>query len=188
MKAINLEYLKQLMAENAMDVKLLAKAANINLRSAKGILDGSISRPTKSTVTRLADAFGVSAESLVFEVERAAQPPKPEMLPETTSAEAVEPDEPDEVIDERDRIAVRYVKPDFILINKDSFGIKQPTLINTASITSMSVDFKYPKIWYRRSIGDSKEEVLVEVFVDDAARDERWDALLEFLRVRGILG
>ena len=68
MKAINLEYLKQLMAENAMDVKQLAKAANINLRSAKGILDGSVSRPTKSTVTRLADAFGVSAESLVFEV------------------------------------------------------------------------------------------------------------------------
>ena len=188
MKAINLEYLKQLMAENAMDVKQLAKAANINLRSAKGILDGSVSRPTKSTVTRLADAFGVSAESLVFEVERAAQPPKPEPLPETKTTEAVEPDEPDEVVAERDRIAVRYVKPDFILINKDSFGVKQPTLVSTASITCVSIDSKYPKIWYRRSIGDSKEEVLVEVFDDDAARNERWSALLEFLCVRGILG
>lgn len=185
MKAINLEYLKQLMSENAMDVKQLAKAANINLRSAKGILDGSISRPTKSTVTRLADAFSVSAESMVFEVERVAQPSKPEMLPEPESPESIEPDE---VVGERDRIAVRYVKPDFILINKDSFGVKQPTLVSTASITCVSIDSKYPKIWYRRSIGDSKEEVLVEVFDDDAARNERWAALLEFLCVRGILG
>lgn len=188
MKAINLEYLKQLMSENAMDVKQLAKAANINLRSAKGILDGSISRPTKSTVTRLADAFSVSAESMVFEVERAAQPAKLEPLPKEKTIENVEPDEPDEVVDGRDRIAVRYVKPDFILINKDSFGVKQPTLVSTASITCVSIDSKYPKIWYRRSIGDSKEEVLVEVFDDDAARNERWAALLEFLCVRGILG
>lgn len=82
-------------------------------------------------------------------------------------------------------INLEYLKQ---LMTENGMDVKQPTLVSTASITCVSIDSKYPKIWYRRSIGDSKEEVLVEVFDDDAARNERWTALLEFLCVRGILG
>lgn len=200
MKMINLERIKQLLAENGMDVKAMAKAANINLRSAKGIMDGSISRPTKSTVTRLADAFSVKADTLVIEVEREAKqpaPPEPEeevaeeicsTAPEAPAPEKERPviaaDEPADV----DPAGAYYVRPDFILINKSVYNDIQPTLISTASISSINIDMRNPKIWIRRSIGSDKDEVMVEVFDDFDARDERWEELMEFFKTRGILG
>lgn len=210
MKMINLERIKELLEENGMDVKAMAKAANINLRSAKGIMDGSISRPTKSTVTRLADAFGVKADTLVIEVEREAKgddltersaakqpaPPEPEEVaeeicytaPEATAPEKERPviaaDEPADV----DTAGAYYVRPDFILVNKSVYNDIQPTLISTASISSINIDLRNPKIWIRRSIGSDKDEVMVEMFDDFDARDERWEELMEFFKTRGILG
>lgn len=199
MKMINLERIKQLLAENGMDVKAMAKAANINLRSAKGIMDGSISRPTKSTVTRLADAFGVKADQLVIEVEREAkQPalPEPEEAAEeicSTAPEAPAPEKerPDIAADEPaavDPAGAYYIRPDFILVNKSVYNDIQPTLISTASISSINIDLRNPKIWIRHSIGSDKDEVMVEVFDDFDARDERWEELMEFFKTRGILG
>lgn len=199
MKMINLERIKQLLAENGMDVKAMAKAANINLRSAKGIMDGSISRPTKSTVTRLADAFGVKADTLVIEVEREAKqpaPPEPEEAAEeicSTAPEAPAPEKerPDIAADEPaavDPAGAYYIRPDFILVNKSVYNDIQPTLISTASISSINIDLRNPKIWIRRSIGSDKDEVMVEVFDDFDARDERWEELMEFFKIRGILG
>lgn len=199
MKMINLERIKQLLAENGMDVKAMAKAANINLRSAKGIMDGSISRPTKSTVTRLADAFGVKADQLVIEVEREAKqpaPPEPEEAAEeicSTAPEvpAPEKERPDIAADEPaavDPAGAYYIRPDFILVNKSVYNDIQPTLISTASISSINIDLRNPKIWIRRSIGSDKDEVMVEVFDDFDARDERWEELMEFFKTRGILG
>lgn len=199
MKMINLERIKQLLAENGMDVKAMAKAANINLRSAKGIMDGSISRPTKSTVTRLADAFGVKADQLVIEVEREAKqpaPPEPEEAAEeicSTAPEAPAPEKerPDIAADEPaavDPAGAYYIRPDFILVNKSVYNDIQPTLISTASISSINIDLRNPKIWIRRSIGSDKDEVMVEVFDDFDARDERWEELMEFFKTRGILG
>lgn len=211
MKMINLERIKQLLAETGMDIKAMAKAANINLRSAKGIMDGSISRPTKSTVTRLADAFGVKADTLVIEVEREAKsdeltersaakqpaPPEPEeeaaeeicsTAPEAPAPEKERPviaaDEPADV----DPAGAYYVRPGFILVNKSVYNDIQPTLISTASISSINIDLRNPKIWIRRSIGSDKDEVMVEVFDDFDARDERWGELMEFFKTRGILG
>lgn len=199
MKMINLERIKQLLAETGMDIKAMAKAANINLRSAKGIMDGSISRPTKATVTRLADAFGVKADTLVIEVEREAKqpaPPEPEKVTEEicyTAPEAPAPekerpviaaDEPADV----DPAGAYYVRPDFILVNKSVYNDIQPTLISTASISSINIDLRNPKIWIRRSIGSDKDEVMVEMFDDFDARDERWEELMEFFKTRGILG
>lgn len=212
MKMINLERIKELLAENGMDIKAMAKAANINLRSAKGIMDGSISRPTKSTVTRLADAFGVKADLLVVEVEREAKsddltersaakqpaPPEPEEEAEEicgTESEAPTPapekerpviasDEPADV----DPAGAYYVRPDFILVNKSVYNDIQPTLISTASISSINIDLRNPKIWIRRSIGSDKDEVMVEVFDDFDVRDDRWEELMEFFKTRGILG
>lgn len=210
MKMINLERIKELLAENGMDIKAMAKAANINLRSAKGIMDGSISRPTKSTVTRLADAFGVKADTLVIEVEREAKgdeltersaakqpaPPEPEEAAEeicSTAPEAPAPekerpviaaDEPADV----DPAGAYYIRPDFILVNKSVYNDIQPTLISTASISSISIDLRNPKIWIRRSTGSDKDDVMVEVFDDFDARDERWEELMEFFKPRGILG
>lgn len=212
MKMINLERIKQLLAENGMDVKAMAKAANINLRSAKGIMDGSISRPTKSTVTRLADAFGVKADTLVIEAERetksvgltehraAKQPAPPE--PEEEAAEEIcstaapeapapEKERPDIAADEPaavDPAGAYYIRPDFILVNKSVYNDIQPTLISTASISSINIDLRNPKIWIRRIIGSDKDEVMVEVFDDFDARDERWEELMEFFKTRGILG
>lgn len=200
MKMINLERIKQLLAENGMDVKAMAKAANINLRSAKGIMDGSISRPTKSTVTRLADAFGVKADTLVIDVEREAKqpaPPEPEKAAEeicnTAAPEAPAPEKerPDIAADEPaavDSAGAYYIRPDFILVNKSVYNDIQPTLISTASISSINIDMRNPKIWIRRSIGSDKDEVMVEVFDDFDARDERWEELMEFFKTRGILG
>lgn len=199
MKMINLERIKQLLAENGMDVKAMAKATNINPRSAKGIMDGSISRPTKSTVTRLADAFGVKADTLVIEVEREAKqpaPPEPEEAAEeicSTAPEAPAPEEerPDIAADEPaavDPAGAYYIRPDFILVNKSVYNDIQPTLISTASISSINIDLRNPKIWIRRSIGSDKDEVMVEVFDDFDARDERWEELMEFFKIRGILG
>ena len=200
MKMINLERIKQLLAENGMDVKAMAKAANINLRSAKGIMDGSISRLTKSTVTRLADAFGVKADTLVIEVEREAKqpaPPEPEEAAEeicsTAAPEAPAPEKerPDIAADEPaavDPAGAYYIRPDFILVNKSVYNDIQPTLISTASISSINIDMRNPKIWIRRSIGSDKDEVMVEVFDDFDARDERWEELMEFFKTRGILG
>ena len=199
MKMINLERIKQLLAENGMDVKAMAKAANINLRSAKGIMDGSISRPTKSTVTRLADAFGVKADQLVIEVEREAKqpaPPEPEEAAEeicSTAPEAPAPEKerPDIAADEPaavDPAGAYYIRPVFILVNKSVYNDIQPTLISTASISSINIDLRNPKIWIRRSIGSDKDEVMVEVFDDFDARDERWEELMEFFKIRGILG
>lgn len=199
MKMINLERVKQLLAENGMDVKAMAKAANINLRSAKGIMDGSISRPTKSTVTRLADTFGVKADTLVIEVEREAKqpaPPEPEEAAEeicSTAPEAPAPEKERPVIAADEPAAVDpagayYIRPDFILVNKSVYNDIQPTLISTASISSISIDLRNPKIWIRRSIGSDKDEVMVEVFDDFDARDERWEELMEFFKTRGILG
>lgn len=199
MKMINLERVKQLLAENGMDVKAMAKAANINLRSAKGIMDGSISRPTKSTVTRLADTFGVKADTLVIEVEREAKqpaPPEPEEAAEeicSTAPEAPAPEKERPVIAADEPAAVDpagayYIRPDFIQVNKSVYNDIQPTLISTASISSISIDLRNPKIWIRRSIGSDKDEVMVEVFDDFDARDERWEELMEFFKTRGILG
>lgn len=212
MKMINLERIKQLLAENGMDVKAMAKAANINLRSAKGIMDGSISRPTKSTVTRLADAFGVKADTLVIEVEReaksndltersATKQPAPPPEPEEEAAEEIcgtapeapapEKERPDIAADEPaavDPAGAYYIRPDFILVNKSVYNDIQPTLISTASISSINIDMRNPKIWIRRSIGSDKDEVMVEVFDDFDARDERWEELMEFFKTRGILG
>lgn len=199
MKMINLERIKQLLAENGMDVKAMAKAANINLRSAKGIMDGSISRPTKSTVTRLADAFGVKADQFVIEVEREAKqpaPPEPEEAAEeicSTAPEAPAPEKerPDIAADEPaavDPAGAYYIRPDFILVNKLVYNDIQPTIISTASISSINIDLRNPKIWIRRSIGNDKDEVMVEVFDDFDARDERWEELMEFFKTRGILG
>lgn len=199
MKMINLERIKQLLAENGMDVKAMAKAANINLRSAKGIMDGSISRPTKSTVTRLADAFGVKADQFVIEVEREAKqpaPPEPEEAAEeicSTAPEAPAPEKerPDIAADEPaavDPAGAYYIRPDFILVNKSVYNDIQPTIISTASISSINIDLRNPKIWIRRSIGSDKDEVMVEVFDDFDARDERWEELMEFFKIRGILG
>lgn len=199
MKMINLERVKQLLAENGMDVKAMAKAANINLRSAKGIMDGSISRPTKSTVTRLADTFGVKADTLVIEVEREAKqpaPPEPEEAAEeicSTAPEAPAPEKERPVIAADEPAAVDpagayYIRPDFILVNKSVYNDIQPTLISTASISSISIDLRNPKIWIRRSIGSDKDEVMVEVFDDFDARDERWEELMEFFKTSGILG
>ena len=199
MKMINLERIKQLLAENGMDVKAMAKAANINLRSAKCIMDGSISRPTKSTVTRLADTFGVKADTLVIEVEREAKqsaPPEPEEAAEeicSTAPEAPTPEKerPDIAADEPaavDPAGAYYIRPDFILVNKSVYNDIQPTLISTASISSINIDLRNPKIWIRRSIGSDKDEVMVEVFDDFDARDERWEELMEFFKTRGILG
>lgn len=200
MKMINLERIKQLLAENGMDVKAMAKAANINLRSAKGIMDGSISRPTKSTVTRLADAFGVKADTLVIEVERETKqpaPPEPEEAAEeicsTAAPEAPAPEKerPDIAADEPaavDPAGAYYIRPDFILVNKSVYNDIQPTLISTASISSINIDLRNPKIWIRRIIGSDKDEVMVEVFDDFDARDERWEELMEFFKTRGILG
>lgn len=199
MKMINLERIKQLLAENGMDVKAMAKAANINLRSAKGIMDGSISRPTKSTVTRLADAFGVKADQLVIEVEREAKqpaPPEPEEAAEeicSTAPEAPAPEKerPDIAADELaavDPAGAYYIRSVFILVNKSVYNDIQPTLISTASISSINIDLRNPKIWIRRSIGSDKDEVMVEVFDDFDARDERWEELMEFFKIRGILG
>lgn len=200
MKMINLERIKQLLAENGMDVKAMAKAANSNLRSAKGIMDGSISRPTKSTVTRLADAFGVKADTLVIEVEREAKqpaPPEPEEAAEeicsTAAPEAPAPEKerPDIAADEPaavDPAGAYYIRPDFILVNKSVYNDIQPTLISTASISSINIDMRNPKIWIRRSIGSDKDEVMVEVFDDFDARDERWEELMELFKTRGILG
>lgn len=180
-KMINLERIKQLLAENGMDVKAMAKAANINLRSAKGIMDGSISRPTKSTVTRLADTFGVKADTLVIEVEREAKqpaPPEPEEAAEeicsTAAPEALAPEKerPDIAADEPaavDPAGACYIRPDFILVNKSVYNDIQPTLISTASISSINIDLRNPKIWIRRSIGSDKDEVMVEVFDDFGA-------------------
>lgn len=199
MKMINLERVKQLLAETGMDVKAMAKTANINLRSAKGIMDGSISRPTKSTVTRLADAFGVKADTLVIEVEREAKqpaPPEPEEAAEeicSTAPEAPAPEKERPVIADDEPAAVDpagayYIRPDFILVNKSVYNDIQPTLISTASISSINIDLRNPKIWIRRSIGSDKDEVMVEVFDDFDARDERWEELMEFFKARGILG
>lgn len=200
MKMINLERIKQLLTENGMDVKAMAKAANINLRSAKGIMDGSISRPAKSTVTRLADAFGVKADTLVIEVEREAKqpaPPEPEEAAEeicgTAAPEAPAPEKegPDIAADEPaavDPAGAYYIRPDFILVNKSVYNDIRPTLISTASISSISIDLRNPKIWIRRIIGRDKDEVMVEVFDDFDARDERWEELMEFFKTRGILG
>lgn len=211
MKMINLERIKELLAENGMDVKAMAKTANINLRSAKGIMDGSISRPTKSTVTRLADAFGVKADTLVIEVEREAKsddltehsaakqpaPPEPEeeaaeeICSTAPEAPAPEKERPDIAADEPaavDLAGTYYIRPDFILVNKSVYNDIQPTLISTASISSISIDIRNPKIWIRRSIGSDKDEVMVEVFDDFDARDERWEELMEFFKTRGILG
>lgn len=200
MKMINLERIKELLAENGMDVKAMAKAANINLRSAKGIMDGSISRPTKSTVTRLADAFGVKADTLVIDVEREAkQPATPELEKEAAEeicsiapeAPAPEKERPDIAPDEPaavDPAGAYYIRPDFILVNKSVYNDIQPTLISTASISSINIDLRNPKIWIRRSIGSDKDEVMVEVFDDFDARDERWEELMEFFKARGILG
>lgn len=201
MKMINLERIKQLLTENGMDVKAMAKAANINLRSAKGIMDGSISRPTKSTVTRLADAFGVKADTLVIEVEREAKQPAPpepeeeaaEEICSTAAPEAPAPEKerPDIAADEPaavDPAGAYYIRPDFILVNKSVYNDIQPTLISTASISSINIDLRNPKIWIRRIIGSDKDEVMVEVFDDFDARDERWEELMEFFKTRGILG
>lgn len=200
MKMINLERIKQLLAENGMDVKAMAKAANINLRSAKGIMDGSINRPTKSTVTRLADAFGVKADTLVIEVEREAKQPAPpepkeaaEEICSTAAPEAPAPEKerPDIAADEPaavDPAGAYYIRPDFILVNKSVYNDIQPTLISTASISSINIDLRNPKIWIRRIIGSDKDEVMVEVFDDFDARDERWEELMEFFKTRGILG
>lgn len=200
MKMINLERIKQLLAENGMDVKAMAKAANINLRSAKGIMDGSISRPTKSTVTRLADAFGVKADTLVIEVEHETEqpaPPEPEEAAEeicsTAAPEAPAPEKerPDIAADDPaavDPAGAYYIRPDFILVNKSVYNDIQPTLISTASISSINIDLRNPKIWIRRIIGSDKDEVMVEVFDDFDARDERWEELMEFFKTRGILG
>lgn len=211
MKMINLERIKQLLAETGMDIKAMAKAANINLRSAKGIMDGSISRPTKSTVTRLADAFGVKADTLVIEVEREAksddltelsaakQPATPE--PEEEAAEEICSTAPEAPAPEKERLdaasdepaavdpaGAYYTRPDFILVNKSVYNDIQPTLISTASISSINIDMRNPKIWIRRSIGSDKDEVMVEVFDDFDARDARWEELMEFFKTRGILG
>lgn len=199
MKMINLERIKQLLAENGMDVKAMAKAANINLRSTKGIMDGSIRCPTKSTVTRLADTFGVKADTLVIEVEREAKqpaPPEPEKAAEeicSTAPEAPAPEKERPVIAADEPAAIDpagayYIRPDFILVNKSVYNDIQPTLISTASISSINIDLRNPKIWIRRSIGSDKDEVMVEVFDDFDARDARWEELMEFFKTRGILG
>lgn len=170
-----------------------------------------IRRPTKSTVTRLADAFGVKADTLVIEVEREAKsndltersatkqpaPTEPEeeaaeeICGTAPEAPAPEKERPDIAADEPaavDPAGAYYIRPDFILVNKSVYNDIQPTLISTASISSINIDLRNPKIWIRRSIGSDKDEVMVEVFDDFDARDERWEELMEFFKTRGILG
>lgn len=204
MKAINLEKLKILISEKGLTEKDLAQAANINLRSVKGILKGEIKHPTKATIMRLADVCGVDNNELVIEIEAApaaeavakTQPEDDEVLVAKSITQEILTDnklkadthknipEPQKLVG-TPRI---QVKPDFLLIQNNVFEGIVPTIISTDAIISINQDTRAPKIWVGYSLEDGRMRKMVEVFDSYEARNERWAEIMNYLKSRGSLG
>ena len=183
MKALNLEHLTQLCEERNLVAKDLAKAANITLRAAKGLLDGSIKRPTKATITRLAEALCVNDEYLLIDVE----PPKhnapaPELEPAAEGPIADDVPEPAPVAEE-----VTYTTPDFLCVRNRIKGDDQEMIIRIDVFTGMTRATETPKIWYNFQQGN-RSGYAVELFDTFDEQKARWEYIMEFLKQRGTLG
>ena len=184
MKALNLDHLTQLCEEQKLVAKDLAKAANITLRAAKGLLDGSIKRPTKATVIRLAEALRVHEEYLIVEVE----PPKhntPEPEPASSEEESVADTAPEPM--QEDEEVVTYTLPDFLCVRNRIKGENQETIIRIDSFTGMTRATEAPKIWYNFQQGN-RSGYAVEFFDSFDEQKARWEYIMEFLKQRGTLG
>lgn len=181
MKALNLDHLTQLCEEQKLVAKDLAKAANITLRAAKGLLDGSIKRPTKATVIRLAEALRVHEEYLLIDVE----PPKhnaPELEPAAEGPIADDVPEPAPAAEE-----VTYTTPDFLCVRNRIKGDDQEMVIRIDTFTGMTRATDIPKIWYNFQQGN-RNSYAVELFDSFDDQKARWEYIMEFLKQRGTLG